>query len=99
MKEKRIHFAGSDHVVSELGSRGWKRVVARGCGGRTYDTMDGPDFTCDHGYAWTCEECPWGVEVMEREQQAWEDEHPGPPRPAHLRNPNEWWCASVATEL
>lgn len=64
MKEKRIHFAGSDHVVPERDSRGWKRVVDRGCGGET-DYFG--EFSCGHGYTWGCEDCPWAVEHHEHE--------------------------------
>lgn len=38
------------------GTRGYIRVVARGCGG-TYDEWNG-EYDCSHAYPWTCDDCP-----------------------------------------
>ena len=55
MIEKRIHFAGTDHRVPDRGSKGYHRVAARGCS--CSERHDG-EFDCDHGYTWSCDDCP-----------------------------------------
>jgi hypothetical protein len=96
---KHPHYAGCDPQVPKPDSRGWKRVVLRGCGGHTYDTPDGPEYDCSHRYMWGCDQCPVGVEMMEAESDRWELEHQRPPRPKHLRDPEKWWVEEVAGDL
>ena len=50
-----MHTNGTDHVIPEVGSRGYIRVVDRGCS--TTEDRDG-DTRCDHDYTWNCEDCP-----------------------------------------
>lgn len=50
------HRPGHNPVPPYEGSRGYIRVVARGCGGyQDYVTLE---YDCGHGYLWSCEECP-----------------------------------------
>ena len=62
---KKPHYAGVDHVLPEPDSKGYQRVVMRGCGGYVTQTSDGDDYDCGHGYAWMCDHCPV-VEERER---------------------------------
>lgn len=55
MKAKKIHFAGTHHVPPETGSKGYLRVVERGCAGPEDDSCDA---NCAQGYTWRCEDCP-----------------------------------------
>lgn len=48
----------------------YKKIVERGCGGSTIETMDGTDYDCDY-YEWMCEECPV---VIERERVKYREE-------------------------
>lgn len=52
----------------EKGSKGYARVLGRGCGLR-YDAWNG-DYDCDHRYPWDCDNCPM---VVEYQGQAEED--------------------------
>lgn len=65
------HRPGTDHQTPARDSKGWIRVVNRGCGGDVHHTMDGPDYYCRHDYTWCCEECPIGILNMEREYFKW----------------------------
>ena len=33
-------------------------IASHGCGIVWHETQDGREADCDHGYTWTCEECP-----------------------------------------
>lgn len=70
---------GTRHQTPERDSKGWHRIILRGCGG-SYDAMNG-DYDCDHGYTWACEECPIGIVASDALYEKWEKEHQGPPRP------------------
>lgn len=59
-----VHFAGSDHRLPERDSRGYVRVVARGC---EFSTSHEGEFHCDHGYAWSCDDCPVNDAAHRRE--------------------------------
>lgn len=60
MKEKKIHFAGENHVPPAEGSRGFIRGVERGCP-NSYGDDD-----CGHGYTWRCDDCPVVVDSYNR---------------------------------
>lgn len=49
---------GENPIPPLPGSRGFLRVLSRGCGGVMHDTPWGRDFDCDHGYTWNCDDCP-----------------------------------------
>lgn len=106
VKEHKVHFAGTDMVPPLPGTKGWNRVIARGCGGYQRDTMDGPDYGCDHEYTWTCDDCPVCITFQEEKHQQWLKDMAtvqGPPR----RNPPDnaltgelWWLwPEVEAEL
>lgn len=57
--------------VPKKGSKGYDRVVNRGCGG--YRDYWG-EYDCDHGYGWGCDHCPW---LLEREAKGGEKEAKG----------------------
>ena len=43
------------------GTRRYKQVLNRGCGGYSYDTSDGMEYDCYH-YDWICDYCPIVIE-------------------------------------
>lgn len=46
----------------KAGSKRYKEILKRGCGGYFSDTLDGFEFDCEHGYGWECDHCPIVVE-------------------------------------
>jgi|GEM_PF-7096711 len=96
---KKDHFPGYRHQTPERDSKGWIRVINRGCGGREFNTPDGRDFDCDHGYAWICEDCPIGIvsgEDSEAKYLASLMVIQGPPSP---HNAGDLRYPQVATEV
>lgn len=90
---KKVHFQGTDMVPPTPGTKGWDRVIARGCGGYHYYTMDGPDFDCHH-YTWSCDECPVCIVSQEEKHNEWLNDMAtvqGPPR----RYPPEKWQTEI----
>jgi hypothetical protein len=65
MNGENDHHTGRMHQRPEDGSRGYIRIVARGCGG-SVDYFG--EASCDHGYTWTCEECPVLREQWKQEE-------------------------------
>lgn len=80
------------------GTRGYLRVVSRGCATSKDYFGDG---SCEKGYGWDCGDCPMVRENgldMECRRIAVVMEFAGPPR--RLSHPMEYWGApSVATEI
>lgn len=80
---KKIHFQGIDPVAPFPGTRGWDRVIARGCGGDTYHGYEYSEFYCRHEYGWTCDDCPIVIKSEEEKHQQWLKDMAtvqGPPR-------------------
>lgn len=71
----KTHRPGYQHQTPEPSSKGWQRVIARGCG-LYRDEMNG-DYDCTHDYTWACDECPVGIEAIEAREA-----FVGPPAPA-----------------
>lgn len=84
---------GFSPVTPDPGSKGWQRVIARGCGAATYHGPDGPDDYCRHDYLWSCDECPVGIVMMEEAAADYERQMVGPPTPLSiLAKDGEIWC-------
>ena len=94
---RKHHEPGCNHQTPARDSKGWIRIIERGCGGHMHETSCGQEFDCDHGYTWNCEECPVGIVSMEIKEVSWKDVvkmRLGPPRPS-----STFLIPDVATEL
>lgn len=86
----------------ERGSKGWIRIIARGCGGWK-DEWTG-EYDCTH-YTWSCDECPWCIEKQEEKENEWREaimQIQGPPRPPDQAELELFICLTdpaTATEL
>lgn len=80
------------------GTKGYLRVVKRGCGGYR-DSYSG-EYDC-RLYEWTCDDCPVCIESQLAKELEWfRGIHAlqGPPR--NRKHPSEYWLSpSVETEL
>lgn len=65
---KKPSSAGVAHVPPLPGTRGYIRVVARGCGG--YRDSYTLEYDCSHRYTWTCDDCPVLLEKYKEEIEA-----------------------------
>lgn len=54
-----------DMKVPKEGSERYKEILRIGCGGH-YDEWNG-DYDCDHGYTWSCDDCPIVLEIMKND--------------------------------
>lgn len=84
------------------GSRGFARVLARGCGGYNCNhPLDPSEYDCKHNYDWSCDDCPIVVERNLDEEALLIQELlllQGPPR--EFSHPAEYWMSpGVASEL
>jgi len=48
-------------------SKLYKQIVAVGCG-LEYDEWNG-DYDCSHRYGWSCEDCPWQIEINKEKHE------------------------------
>lgn len=106
MTIKKAHFAGTDPVAPFPGTRGWDRIIARGCGGDTYHGHEYSEFYCRHEYGWPCDDCPIVSKSEEEKHQQWLKDMAtvqGPPRrnpPNNALTGELWWLwPEVETEL
>lgn len=91
-----------DPQAPGVGSKGYLRVLARGCGSyQSNHPLDPVEYDCGHEYGWVCDDCPFVVEEAlnyECRQVAAIHGLQGPPR--EFKHPMEFWVfPSVCSEL
>lgn len=86
-------------VAPEPGSKGFLRVLNRGCGGASYSSpINGTEYYCRHDYGWACDDCPIVSQRYLDEVAAIATFH-GPPGCEFYARQGMFWSSSVATEL
>ena len=55
--------------VPKEGTKKYKEIVARGCGGYWENNSNAHEFDCEHGYDWDCDYCPCTTENMKNRRK------------------------------